>query len=552
MPDARSNGANGRAPSPRAANPTPGSAVPRRRVLVLGGALTLAACSSVDTSGDNATRSGARVSTRGRPDESASGRVVVVGAGLAGLTAALALLDNGWEVVLIEARDRVGGRVHTVGMPGSDGPTYGDGLVAEAGGESIDDSHKRVLRWIDDLGLRTQHRLAEREVTAAVALGGERMSGAQFLAAGPPAVAIDYDRAFAEINNLAGDGDPQRPEDFDQAERLDALTVAGFLDGLRLHPRARFLVDSELRASYNAELDDLSLLFVAHQESIGPEGGEETMRVLGGNSRLTLAMAARLGQSESADLRTSTAVESVRRANGVFEIGVRRTTGSATTSTDPANGEANVETIWAACVVMACPPPTLRHIAFEPSLPASISSAIEGVDLGTTVKVTTRYDRRVWTTAGFSGLTVSDLDFRIAWDSTDGVAGPGEKVDGESPGLLTTFTSGTPGQALTSLTNEARVAKVAAQLDATYPEGGGPNGPRSDVATSMAWANEEFTGGGYALWRPGQMLSLFPVWREQFDGLWFAGEHTEMLVGYMESAIRSGERVAKAIGGPKR
>ena len=68
----------------------------------------------------------------------------------------------------------------------------------------------------------------------------------------------------------------------------------------------------------------------------------------------------------------------------------------------------------------------------------------------------------------------------------------------------------------------------------------------------MAWPDEPYTGGGYAVYRPGQMAAYFPVWQAPTGPIWFAGEHTEALAGYMESAVRSGHRVARAIGVPTR
>ena len=64
----------------------------------------------------------------------------------------------------------------------------------------------------------------------------------------------------------------------------------------------------------------------------------------------------------------------------------------------------------------------------------------------------------------------------------------------------------------------------------------------------MAWANERYTGGGYAVYAPGQLTRFWPLLRQAHGAIWFAGEHTETLAGYMESAVRSGHRVAAAIG----
>lgn len=511
--------------------------VDRRRFLAAGAALAVAGCSGSSDRSDRRSSTTDRAGAGGI-DAPSRDRVVVVGAGLAGLTAAITLRGAGWDVVVVEARDRVGGRVRTLGRAGdeTDGvfgaDADGRSLLAEGGGESIDDGHDRILAWIDELGLSTQRRIVDRESNALVLAGGSRRTGAMALSEAGGLVGVDYGRAYDAISALVGDADPSDVAGWRGAEELDGRDAGSFIASLDLHPLARFVVESDLRSSYNCDLSELSLLFLAQQESVGPDGDEETMRVAGGNSALVDAMVDRL-VADGGEVRTSSPVVAIGRSAGEVSVEV-----------------AGGDVLVCRNVVLAVPPPPLRAVRFEPALPSGLAAAITGVDLGSTVKVSSRYDRRPWTAAGYSGLTVTDLDYHVAWEATDGAADGGVPPQ-ESPAVLTTFTSGAAGAMLTGLGAVERIATVGAQLDATYSASVASGGTgRTDRAATVAWAAEEFTGGGYAFWRPGQVLPMSGVWRESTGPIWFAGEHTEVLAGYMESAVRSGERVAAAIGAP--
>jgi monoamine oxidase len=165
---------------------------------------------------------------------------------------------------------------------------------------------------------------------------------------------------------------------------------------------------------------------------------------------------------------------------------------------------------------------------------------ITELDLGHALKVSTQYDRRFWLAEGLSGFTITDLPFGVGWDATDSMPGGAER-----PGVLTQFVTGNAARSGAALGDQSRITSFQQQLDIVYPEG---RRERSGIATSMAWANERYTGGGYAVYAPGQLTRFWPLLREAHGAIRFAGEHTETLAGYMESAVRSGNRVAAAIG----
>ena len=193
----------------------------------------------------------------------------------------------------------------------------------------------------------------------------------------------------------------------------------------------------------------------------------------------------------------------------------------------------------AAHVVLAVPPPTLRPVTFDPPLGPDAAAMVAELGLGPALKVARQFGHRFWTAAGWSGFTVADLPFHVAWDATDSMPGPS--------GILTQFVTGDAARRGAALAARRRIGWFGTQLARVYPEG---RALAMDNVATMAWHDEPFTTGGYTVYRPGQLTRFFPVLRRAVGPIWFAGEHTETMAGYMESAVRSGQRVAASIGPP--
>jgi monoamine oxidase len=449
-----------------------------------------------------------------RPDAGLLRRVVVIGAGLSGLTAALDLRDSGWDVVVLEARTRVGGRVHTLHEP------FDVGLHAEAGGESIDDTHDRLLAMIRRFGLVTEHRPVNKTLNGLVFYGNERSRTSDFVQRRSGAVAADYLRFGEAIAKLSAAIDAEHPEQATNAEVLDGQSVEDFVAAQRLAPEAEFLVRADYRGNYNAELSDVSLLFVAQQTVATAnvdDSAVETMRIQGGNSLLPEAMARDLGPR----VVLGAPVDRVEHGPGAVRVHY---------------GSHSVDAAW---LVVAAPMTPLRRVRFVPALPLAVATMIEGLDLGHAAKVITQYPSRFWDTDNLSGFTVTDLPMQVAWPPTDSYA--------STAGLLTSFTTGLGAVDLAGLAPADRLSQVVAQVNRVYPEAGRPVAGHS---AAMVWAEEPYTGGGYAVFRPGQMVPFWPVLRQGSGRIRFAGEQTESLAGYMESAVRSGHRVAVELGSP--
>ena len=447
----------------------------------LGGAALLGAGAAMVACTDDGAAPRERVTrVTDRADAGAARRVAVVGAGLAGLTAALDLRAAGWEVVVLEARDRVGGRVQTIRGADAGGP-FSAGLHAEAGGESIDDNHHDLLTLLDRFSVPTERRRADREALGLIHRQGVSTPVGAYVAAQDGRVGEDYGRAYDELDRMAEaeEIDPEHPDRADHAEELDRRTLADFLDGLHLVPDARFVVDREMAAEYAADPADVSLLFVLAQTAVAadlPDSGVETMRISGGNDRLPVAMAAELG----AAVATGAPVTSIRADGDVVWV---------------ATGDRRHPV---AHVVLALPTPALARIDFGRTLPAGLRAVVDGLALGAGTKVITEYTSAFWRAEGWSGLSVSDAQYRISWDATDSYAA--------DHGLLTAFTTGADGLEYSCLTDGERIRRAQAQIAEAAP---GAAAALAGPAATIAWTNEPFTGGTYAVFRPGQLSTLW-------------------------------------------
>jgi monoamine oxidase len=456
------------------------------------------------------------------PDPGAPGRVVVAGAGLAGLSAAVHLRDAGWDVVVLEARPRVGGRVHTL-YGGDAGVPLERGLRADVGGESIDDTHTALRGMVARFGLATELRpgsTTDRVRSGRFHYEGRTFSFGELMARRGGAVLADYLRVYDALERLPEKHriDPEHPESANGAHELDDLSFAAWLDRLQLVPEARFVVNQANTSLYNTQLDELSMLFVTQQTAVTagmPASQSETMRIAGGNASLPKAIAAALGSA----LVVDAPVTAVRRVGALVRV------------------TAGEREHFGAHVVLTLPPPPLRKVRFDPPLPEAIAAAIAGLDLGGATKVVNQFDTPFWRANGESGFSMSELTYRISWDAADSYESAG--------GLLTTFTTADNGRALAALTPPDRIERVRDELARVFPES-----PRelSGPAVTVAWSAEPFTGGGYAVYKPGQMRAFWDPLRAGTDRVHFAGEHLEALMGYMESAVRSGMRAAARVG----
>lgn len=436
-----------------------------------------------------------------------SRRVVVIGAGLAGLTVATDLESAGWDVAVVEARSRVGGRVFSHRFGGSGGPESDPGSDAdgarpwcERGAEFVNSSDTEVLALCERFGLRLLER-PEPGIDALLDVGG-RPAPAAAQTAVVDAEAV-YDVALDDLADryraaLAAD-------DAATLAALDSANLADLMAPVATDLAARVWLGRSIRTEWMLPPDQLSLLFVAEQAVHGPRGSErERFRVHGGNDRIAAALAARL----SRPVRLSTAVQRVHTDGRVELVGG--------------------EVLMADAVVCTVPLPVLGRI--WPDAPTDLVNVSYGIG----GKVSLELARRVWLDYGRSGHVLSDRAWGEMWDTTD--VQPGDA------GVLTTLLSSHDGAAFMTLPD--RVNRIISEADRVHP--GARGLVRAVVDTD--WTNDPYSLGAYVAFGPGQVRRARRAMAQPFDRLWLAGEHTDERSGFMEGAVRSGRRVAAALG----
>ncbi|GIE74286.1 monoamine oxidase [Actinoplanes philippinensis] len=424
-------------------------------------------------------------------------RVVVVGAGLAGLTAATDLDAAGADVVVLEARDRVGGRTH--------GIEVAPGAWVDAGAAYLGDRHTELHKLMAGLGLSATPTAMRGDSRFALGHGGKTRAG-RF----PPLNAVALGEMFDLLHDLTYG--PDTPS--------DTMTAADWAAANLPHPDARLFFPLFLGEMMAADPAAISVRHMAFYLRSGGgirylnafEGGAQQDRVLGGAHQVAERLAEQLGDR----VRLARPVHAVDQSGGrvVVESGDLRVTGDA--------------------VVMAVPPLLAEAVDYRPGRPAPRATAVTG--RGCAVKAQLVYDRPYWQEQGLSGWSVS-------------ATGPLLSTVDDSPpqggaGVLTGFVTGAEAYRFAGLTPAAREAGVLRQVRELFPQLPPP------VAVHVTdWVNEPYSKGCYAaVFGPGDWTRLGPHLTTPHGRVHWAGTETSTeFFGLMEGAIRSGHRVAAEV-----
>ncbi|MEO6154218.1 MAG: NAD(P)/FAD-dependent oxidoreductase, partial [Thermomonas sp.] len=449
---------------------------------------------------------------RGGKDDS----VVIVGAGIAGLTAAWRLRQQGIAVRVFEAQERVGGRMLSLRN------YFPDGQVIELGGELIDTDHVRIRAMAAELGLPLDDLLDGDSDVDTWYFDGRAISEHDIVQAFEPvAAAIERDLA------AAGDGDYDYQDENPAFRELDALTLSQWLDRNGVAGWLRKLLDVAYTTEMGLEIDQQSALNLL--TSIGIEAkdtfrifgvSDERSHVRGGNDLIPHTLAMKMSDA----LETGQVLEAVHGDADGYTLDFRSGTAS--------------RKVRAKHVILAMPFTLLRQIRIDVDLPTRKRNAIDNLAYGTNAKLMIGYDRRVWRDHQANGASMSDLAYQTSWETTRKQPGNG--------GVLTNFTGGRHGVALGQGSPKQQAETATRDLDRVFP---GLAAARTGAREArFHWPSHRWTLGSYACFRPGDWSSIRGVMGEAVGGLHFAGEHCALETqGFMEGGCESGELAAQAV-----
>jgi monoamine oxidase len=450
-------------------------------------------------------------------------RIVVVGAGLAGLTCAYRLKQAGVTAKVYEAADRIGGRCWT--LRGA----FAEGQIVERGGELIDQGHTHIRQLAQELGLRLDnlHRAEANDTEPLYFFDGAPYTYAE--------ASDDLNGIYQKLHRDVSDASyPTLFDSFTQrGAELDQMSIVDWIEeSVPGGMASKFgqLLDVAYNIEYGAESNIQSSLNLIYLLGYSGQGqlrifgpSNEKYHVRGGNDQITGLMAAGMpGQVELAHELVSIRLAADGRT---YSLTFRTSAGT--------------KTVGAHRVVLALPFSILRasvnytKAGFEPLK----VTAIEEQGMGTNSKLQLQFDNRHWSSLGCNGDTFADTGYQSTWDVSR--AQPG------GSGILVDYTGGSIGDSFGSGTAATHAVEFLSQIEPVLP---GLTDRWNGLASLDSWPDYEWTRGSYSFWKVGQYTKFAGMERQRQGNCHFAGEHTSIdFQGYLNGAVESGERAAAEI-----
>jgi monoamine oxidase len=437
--------------------------------------------------------------------------VIVVGAGLSGLCAARELVRQGKDTLVLEARDRVGGRMFRKSVI--------EGGWIDLGGQWIGPTQANILALADSLGVKRFDSYATGRTVFNYGGAASTIDGTfPPTNAPPPLSAADVaeaNRLWAQFKTLAKTANVERPWLTADAPALDAQTVTSWLATATQSEFARFCVKYWVLNQESGDPGATSMLFALTSYAAGPDEDQpEQLLFEGGAGQIAERLANELG-------------DRILLARPVLRI--EQDTRGATVITGDGDYRSD-------SVIVAVPPYLAGAIDYSPPLPARRIQFTQRAPMGSTIKCAAVYPTAWWRAKGLSGSTVSDRTVLATADSSP---------PNGTPGILTAFVIGPAAINLGEQSDDARRQMVISDLVAYF----GDEAAHPVQFVEMNWPAEKWTGGAYnAVLAPNTLTTYGPAMAQPVGRIHWAGsEMAPKWTGYFEGAVHAGYAAARAV-----
>jgi monoamine oxidase len=454
--------------------------------------------------------------------------VVVVGGGFAGLTAARRLTQAGKSVLVLEARNRVGGRVWNHQL--------GHGLISEAGGTFVGPTQDRVSALAAELGVGTFPTFDTGQDVFVSSRGRSTYSDSGVTGTAPPDPLIlpELTEVVARLDQMSTSVPVDAPWEAGSAASWDSQTLEAWINANTVTPFFRELVPSATRPIFGVEPRELSLLFTlfyiaasgdaqnpgTFERNFDTRNGAQQDRFIGGSQVIALRAARHLGRRV---VLGSPVRRIIQGRHGVTAV-------------------SDHLTVHAKQAIVAVPPALCGQIVFEPGLPGARAGLGQHLPMGFLGKVAVVYDRPFWRDQGLNGTAVSTTGPIAATFDDSPPSG--------MPGIIFGFVGGDALRTFLRYPLAQRRQQIIDQLAGLFPDpANSARAPRQYL--EKFWPRDRWSGGGpVGVAPPGTLTTYGPALRAPFGRVHWAGTETSTYWnGYMDGAVRSGERAAAEVAG---